>query len=308
MSAFVLGFSMLIFLFNVVYSLIFVRVPTAQNPWRSKSLEWQLPTPVPVNNFEQIPVFDSDPYAYGTPPLTVGGTARGGPRGRGRLSDGPAARKKPLGLQVPPVPHGVEIPPEPPDVGARALSVASRLLAGASVFFFLAFVFAYFYLRSLNVQHMWKPAHVKPDQALGAAFVACVVLSAARDVRRGRQYQARRALVDGACGSRRSGSGSVAIALQCVEYTVQKFGPTDGAYASVFCAWSAFYLLAALATMYWIETNLASELRARREPARSEGDIKDPDRLIAPGVDARSSTGASSAGIGVLTYVVLYLL
>ncbi|MEA2140008.1 MAG: cytochrome c oxidase subunit [Solirubrobacteraceae bacterium] len=72
-SAFVLGFSMLIFLANVVWSLIIVRLPAAANPWRSKSLEWQVPTPVPVNNFEQIPVIDSDPYDYGTP-LALGGT------------------------------------------------------------------------------------------------------------------------------------------------------------------------------------------------------------------------------------------
>jgi cytochrome c oxidase subunit I len=71
-SAFVLGFSMLIFLANAVYSLIFVRLAAAANPWRSKSIEWQIPTPVPVHNFEQIPVFDSDPYGYGTP-LPVGG-------------------------------------------------------------------------------------------------------------------------------------------------------------------------------------------------------------------------------------------
>jgi cytochrome c oxidase subunit I len=73
-SAFVLGFSMLIFIFNVVYSLIFVREPAEANPWHSKSMEWQVPTPVPVNNFEQIPVFDSDPYDYGTPvSVTSGG-------------------------------------------------------------------------------------------------------------------------------------------------------------------------------------------------------------------------------------------
>jgi len=71
-SAFVLGASMLVFLVNAVYSLIFVRLRAESNPWRSKSLEWQVPTPVPVNNFEQIPVFDSDPYDYGTP-LAVGG-------------------------------------------------------------------------------------------------------------------------------------------------------------------------------------------------------------------------------------------
>jgi cytochrome c oxidase subunit 1 len=73
-SAFVLGFSMLIFLYNTIYSLIFVRDAAEANPWRSKSMEWQVPTPVPVHNFEQIPVFDSDPYDYGTPlPLEAGG-------------------------------------------------------------------------------------------------------------------------------------------------------------------------------------------------------------------------------------------
>src|SRR5271167_3303141 len=90
-------------------------------------------------------------------------------------------------------PAGVEIPPEPPDVGARALSIAARLLAGASTFFFLAFLFAYFYLRSINAHHMWKPAHVKPDQGLGAAFVACVILSAALAILAGRGMKARRA-------------------------------------------------------------------------------------------------------------------
>jgi cytochrome c oxidase subunit 1 len=68
-SAFVLGASMLVFLFNVVYSLAFVRKPAATNPWYSKSLEWQLPTPVPVHNFDRLPVIDHDPYEYGVPPV-----------------------------------------------------------------------------------------------------------------------------------------------------------------------------------------------------------------------------------------------
>ncbi len=65
-SAFVLGFSMLIFLANFVWSLAIARHPAEQNPWHSKSLEWQVPTPVPVYDFERIPVIDSDPYPYGT--------------------------------------------------------------------------------------------------------------------------------------------------------------------------------------------------------------------------------------------------
>jgi len=66
-SAFVIGLSMLVFLANVLYSMILARVPAEANPWDSKSLEWQLPTPVPVNNFERIPTIENDPYEYGTP-------------------------------------------------------------------------------------------------------------------------------------------------------------------------------------------------------------------------------------------------
>jgi cytochrome c oxidase subunit 1 len=67
-SAFILGTSMLVFLGNVIYSLIFKREKAEANPWDSKSLEWQLPTPVPVHNFETIPTINSDPYDYGVPP------------------------------------------------------------------------------------------------------------------------------------------------------------------------------------------------------------------------------------------------
>jgi cytochrome c oxidase subunit 1 len=67
-SAFVLGASMLIFLANLVWSLVFARVPAEQNPWQSKSLEWQVPTPVPSYDFERIPVIESDPYPYGIEP------------------------------------------------------------------------------------------------------------------------------------------------------------------------------------------------------------------------------------------------
>jgi heme/copper-type cytochrome/quinol oxidase subunit 3 len=213
----------------------------------------------------------------------------------------------PLGLMVPPVPAGHEIPPEPPDVGARALSVASRMLCGASTFFFLAFLFAYFYLRSINADHMWHPAHVHPNQGLGAAFIACVVLSAALTIVAGRRMKASSPswTVPGIAGVV---LGLAAVALQCIEYTVQHFGPTNGAYASVFCAWSGFYLIAVLFTMYWLETQVATELRARRTPAGSEGDIKDPDRLIAPALDAAVFYWSFLAAIGIVTYVTLYLL
>jgi cytochrome c oxidase subunit I len=66
-SAFVLGASMLVFLANLIWSLVFARVPAESNPWHSRSLEWQVPTPVPSYDFEHIPVIETDPYPYGEP-------------------------------------------------------------------------------------------------------------------------------------------------------------------------------------------------------------------------------------------------
>jgi heme/copper-type cytochrome/quinol oxidase subunit 3 len=205
-----------------------------------------------------------------------------------------------------PVAPGVEIPPEPPEVGARTLYVASRLLAGATAFFFLAFVFAYFYLRALNQNHMWHPRHVNPDQALGAAIVACVVLSALLSGLASSQ------LGRGAHAWLRTAGlalvlGLAAVILQCIAYTSQSFGPTNGGYASVFCAWTALFAVAVLATMYWLETHVATELRARRAKG-SHPDIADPDRLIAPGMAACAFYWMFLAGVGVLAYVILYLL
>jgi len=72
-SAFVIGISMLVFLFNVVWSLALKREPAEANPWHSKSAEWQLPTPVPLHDFDRIPVFDADPYPYGVEPAGLPG-------------------------------------------------------------------------------------------------------------------------------------------------------------------------------------------------------------------------------------------
>ncbi len=81
-SAYFIAISMLIFLWNVVQSLVFKREPAEANPWQSKSAEWQLPTPVPAYDFIEWPDIGPDPYPYGEPvedysgaPAPVGGAA-----------------------------------------------------------------------------------------------------------------------------------------------------------------------------------------------------------------------------------------
>jgi cytochrome c oxidase subunit I len=66
-SAYCLGLSLMVFLANFVYSLVIARVPAEANPWNARSLEWQLPTPVPVAGFERTPLVLAGPYEYGDP-------------------------------------------------------------------------------------------------------------------------------------------------------------------------------------------------------------------------------------------------
>jgi len=96
-GAFLLGASFLIFLFNFVWSCYIKREPAPLNPWHSKGLEWQTPTPVPWFNFERIPVVLSDPYHYGEKdalPVADLGTGQRAPA-PARTSSDPGAAGRP---------------------------------------------------------------------------------------------------------------------------------------------------------------------------------------------------------------------
>ena len=56
-----------LFVINFVMSMLFWREREVGNPWRARSLEWQLSSPPPPENFERVPVILSGPYDYGVP-------------------------------------------------------------------------------------------------------------------------------------------------------------------------------------------------------------------------------------------------
>src|SRR5437773_10428535 len=61
-----LGASTLVFLYNMVKSWRFGPAAAA-NPWRSLTLEWQVSSPPPIFNFDEIPQVIGNPYEYGVP-------------------------------------------------------------------------------------------------------------------------------------------------------------------------------------------------------------------------------------------------
>ncbi|MBM3821224.1 MAG: cytochrome c oxidase subunit I [Acidimicrobiia bacterium] len=65
-ASFVLGASLILFFYNVIVS--WIRGPVASaNPWRALTIEWQVSSPPPVFNFDEIPTVVGGPYEYGVP-------------------------------------------------------------------------------------------------------------------------------------------------------------------------------------------------------------------------------------------------
>lgn len=210
---------------------------------------------------------------------------------------------------------------EPPAVMAANLRVAAQLWSSATVFFFFAFLFAYFYLRSLNNAGQWKPKHVDPSVTLGTLTMLAVVLAAALlwlavGNHRIRNYRA----------WRQKGAVALvllvaAVVLQIVQWATQGFGPTQGGYASVYFGWTGLEVLFLLGLAYWLETTLATSLRYRNvssaqleagaaagDSDRESPDIDDPLSLLRAELGAVSVYATVLAAVALVTWLVLYLL
>jgi len=158
-------------------------------------------------------------------------------------------------------PQAVQIPIEHPDVEARIVSIGSYLAAAALAFFFIAFLFAFFYLRALNTNGLWgggKPGHhVHPALTVGIIVLVCVLGSVAlvrlslAGVRTHKSYARNVAIAALVLGL-------AAVAVQCWQYTDLGFGPGDGGFASVYLGWTGFFTIFAFVVLVWLEILLAS--------------------------------------------------
>lgn len=201
-------------------------------------------------------------------------------------------------------PVGGHIEPEPPEWQPRAIWVGGRLLCGSISFFFASFLFAFFYLKALDTNHSWKIGRVVPDGGIGLAIAALFLFSAVIY-----RLAARRPAGDSmAAGMIAVAMGLAAIVLQFVEYIVLDFGASQGGYAAVFFGWTATYAIVALMGLYWIEVQVASLWRVRREGKMREIEVPTSESaLLLAGIEASSFYWAFFVAIGVLAYILLYL-
>jgi heme/copper-type cytochrome/quinol oxidase subunit 3 len=186
---------------------------------------------------------------------------------------------------------------EPPEVFARNIAVGARIWAGGIAFFFVAFLFAFFYLRALDSNGKWNQHDLDPGQGWGVAILVSVLLSllalawAVRSLQRGEGRAWR--LGAGAALA----LGVAAVVIQAVQYTQISFGPGDGGFAAVFFGWTGLYALFVLGMMYWLETQLAQSIR--------EGDATLP--LVRPSAEALRLTWAVLGAVELVAYLLLYL-
>jgi len=201
-------------------------------------------------------------------------------------------------------PTSPEIELEPPEWQPRVMWLSARALCGAAAFFFISFVFAYFYLRSLDTNRSWKIGHVSVPVGWGLAIMVVLVLSA---------IAMRVAATDAArtvsAGAAALGLALLSIVLQVITWTTLGFGPASGGFASVYVGWTVVYTVFTLACAYWIETQVATAWRMRREgTGATAAHVLTDTELTQAGLSACSYFWNFYVFNGVVLFVVLYLL
>jgi heme/copper-type cytochrome/quinol oxidase subunit 3 len=250
-SAFCILASMMIFLVNFVWSQFLRRESAADNPWGSRGLEFQVPTPVPAHNFAEIPLVQSAPYEYGVP---------GAP---------PVADLAPQGRPDPVDADGN--PAEDPDRTPGVVRAGSRIFALSVLFFFSAFAFAFFYLQSLDSRGRWNAGDLAPGRPIVVAAFVAVLLAAvasARAVRAAKRDAASAwsAPIGVACISV---AGAVVLAI--IGLVTLPFEPSAGGYASVYVGWTLALIAAGIGMAYWTWTIRIGALRRRDADAAGSG-------------------------------------
>jgi heme/copper-type cytochrome/quinol oxidase subunit 3 len=145
-----------------------------------------------------------------------------------------------------------------PEVDARLARVGTWIWIVADVFFFVAWFFAFFYLRALNNNYDWLPAGTThPTRGIGAVIVLLVIASA------GLYWAGARMIVTQPATTRlffwlALAAGILCFGVQIYEFRNLGFDPQQGGgYPSVFVGLKGVWLFQLTGAMFWLATQIA---------------------------------------------------
>jgi hypothetical protein len=145
------------------------------------------------------------------------------------------------------------------EAGLNATWTGARLAIGGLTFLFGAFIFAFFYLRSLNSHHLWYPKQINgvlfngPGGTLGLVIMLLVVVSAVVQTLVLQRIKAghKAIWIQGAIVA--LALGLAAVALQIFQLANLDFWPGSSGFASVFTGFCPVYLAVAFGVLVWLE-------------------------------------------------------
>jgi hypothetical protein len=140
--------------------------------------------------------------------------------------------------------------------------VGARLAIGGLTFLFGAFVFAFFYLRSLNSHGMWYPVgFTGPRQWSGALIMAFAVASALLQALVLQLLKAghKAVWIAGAAVALALGLGAVGVQLW--QLMKEPFFPASSGFASVFSGATPVLVLVMFCMMVWLEMLIVAASR-----------------------------------------------
>jgi hypothetical protein len=145
------------------------------------------------------------------------------------------------------------------EAALNATWTGTRLALGGLTFGFGSFIFAFFYLRSLNSHGLWYPSKINgvpfhgPGSTLGLVIMLLVVVSAGLQTLVLQRIKAghKDIWVQGAAVA--LVLGLVAVSLQIYQLCSLSFWPGSSGFASVFTGFCPVYVFIAFCVLIWLE-------------------------------------------------------
>ena len=154
--------SVAVFAFNILASWI-KGTKAVENPWGGRTMEWMLPSPVPMVNFSHPVAVSSGPYDYGmNAPKFMAAPALAG-----ASVDAPAVNGG----------HGGHAPSG--ELRASMPRMGALLIIISDAMFVLAISVAFVYLDALNTQGAFHPSSEPSPGTLGSILVTLMALAGA---------------------------------------------------------------------------------------------------------------------------------